>query len=92
MKKTKLVSSLTIRKQYFVAINLLGEWGYMQKIMAIMSEGLPQKLKCIKMGLEERGVFKLSSMQTATSCQEESMYWERDCLAVASSQIILRAS
>ena len=33
----------------------------MQKIMAIMSEGLPQKLKCIKMGLEERGVFKLSS-------------------------------
>ena len=33
----------------------------MQKIMAIMSEGLPQKLKCIKMGLEERGVFKLCS-------------------------------
>ena len=32
----------------------------MQKIMAIMSEGLPQKLKCIKMGLEERPVFKLS--------------------------------
>ena len=28
----------------------------MQKIMAIMSEGLPQKLKCIKMGLEERGL------------------------------------
>ena len=56
MKKTKLVSSLTIRKQYFVAINLLGAWGYMQKIMAIMSEGLPQKLKCIKMGHEERGL------------------------------------
>ena len=56
MKKAKLVSSLTIRKQYFVAINLLGEWGYMQKIMAIMSEGLPQKLKCIKMGHEERGL------------------------------------
>ena len=29
--------------------------------MAIMSEGLPQKLKCIKTGREERGVFKLSS-------------------------------
>ena len=28
----------------------------MQKIMAIMSEGLSQKLKCIKMGLEERGL------------------------------------
>ena len=28
----------------------------MQKIMAIMSEGLPQKLKCIKMGHEERGL------------------------------------
>ena len=27
----------------------------MQKIMAILSEGLPQKLKCIKMGHEERG-------------------------------------
>ena len=24
--------------------------------MAIMSEGLPQKLKCIKLGLEERGL------------------------------------
>ena len=33
----------------------------MQKIMAIMSEGLPQKLKCIKMGLEEQ-VFKISSL------------------------------
>ena len=56
-----MVSSLTIRKQNFVAINLLGEWGYMQKIMAIKSESLLQKLWCIKMGREER-VFKLSSL------------------------------
>ena len=70
-----MVSSLTIRKQYFVAINLLGKWGYMQKIMAIMSEGLPQKLKCIKMGHEEWGF--QAFLKEPPLCQEESMYWER---------------
>ena len=39
--KKKLVSSPSMRKQYFVAINynLLGEWGSIQ--MTVMSEGLP---------------------------------------------------
>ena len=44
--------------QYFVANNLLGEWGSMQ--MTVMSEGLLLNSKYIKMGREE-GVFKLSS-------------------------------
>ena len=61
----------------------------MQKIMAIMSEGLPQKLKCIKMGLEERG---LQAFPKQLPLAKRKVCIERDCLAVASSQIILRAS
>ena len=41
--KKKLVSSPSMRKQYFVAINLLGEWGSIQ--MTVMSEGLPLNSK-----------------------------------------------
>ena len=47
-----------MKKQYFVAMNFLGERGSIQ--MAVMSEGLLVSSKCIKMGREE-GVFKLSS-------------------------------
>ena len=57
-KKKKLVSSPSMRKQYFVAMNFLGEWGSIQ--MTVMSEGLLLNSKYIKMGREE-GVFKLSS-------------------------------
>ena len=57
IKKKKLVSSPSMRKQYFLATNLLGEWGSMQ--MTVMSEGLLLNSKYIKMGREE-GVFKLS--------------------------------
>ena len=64
--KKKLVSSPSMRKQYFVAINLLGEWGSIQ--MTVMSEGLPLNLKkrYIKMGGARRGVFMLSVTQLAS--------------------------
>ena len=42
-----------MRKQYFVANNLLGEWESMQ--MTVMSEGLLLNSKYIKMGREEGG-------------------------------------
>ena len=43
-----------MRKQYFVANNLLGEWGSMQ--MTVMSEGLLLNSKYIQeMGREEGG-------------------------------------
>ena len=45
IKKKKLVSSTSIRKQYFVANNLLGEWGSMQ--MTVISEGLLLNSKCV---------------------------------------------
>ena len=48
-----MVSSLSMRKQYFAANNLLGQWGFMQ--MTVMSEGLLINSKYIKMGLEEGG-------------------------------------
>ena len=53
IKKKKLPSSPSMRKQYFVANNLLGEWGSMQ--MTVMSEGLLLKW------LARRGVFELYS-------------------------------
>ena len=56
-KKKKLVSSPSMRKQYFVAMNFLGEWGSIQ--MTVMSKRLLLNSKYIKMGREE-GVFKLS--------------------------------
>ena len=42
-----------MRKQYFVANNLLGAWGSMK--MTVMSEGLLLNLKYIKMSREEGG-------------------------------------
>ena len=53
IKEKKLVSSPSMRKQYFVADNLLGEWRSMQ--MTVMSEGLLLNSKYIKMGREEGG-------------------------------------
>ena len=41
--KRKLVSSPCMRKQYFVAINLLGKGGSIQ--MTVMSDGLPLNSK-----------------------------------------------
>ena len=53
INKKKLVSSPSMRKQYFVANNLLGELRSMQ--MTVMSEGLLLNSKYIKMGREEGG-------------------------------------
>ena len=53
IKTKKLVSSTSMRKQYFVANNLLGECGSMQ--MTVISEGLLLNSKYIKMGREEEG-------------------------------------
>ena len=53
IKKKKLLSSPSMRKQYFVPNNLLGEWGSMQ--MTVMSGGLLLNSKYIKMAREERG-------------------------------------
>ena len=54
VKKKELLSSPSMRKQYFVANNLLGEWGSMQ--MTVMSEGLLLNSKYIqKMARDERG-------------------------------------
>ena len=52
-KKRKLVSSLCMRQQYFVTINLLGKWGSIQ--MTVMSEGLPLKTKSIENGSQGGG-------------------------------------
>ena len=54
IKTKKLVSSTCMRKQYFVANNLLGEWRSMQ--MTVISEGLLLNSKYIKMGREEEGL------------------------------------
>ena len=43
-----------MRKQYFVANNLLGEWGPMQ--MTVISEGLLLNSKYIEIGREEEGL------------------------------------
>ena len=45
INKKKLVSSPSMRKQYFVANNLFGEGGSMQ--LTVMSEGLLLNAKCI---------------------------------------------
>ena len=51
IQKKKLICEY--EKQYFVANNLLGEWGSLQ--MTVMSEGLLLNLKYIKMSREEGG-------------------------------------
>ena len=45
INKKKLVSSPSMRKQYFDANNLFGEGGSMQ--LTVMSEGLLLNAKCI---------------------------------------------
>ena len=53
IKEKQLLSFPSMRKQYFVSNNLLGEWGSMQ--MTVMSEGLLLNSKYIKMSREEGG-------------------------------------
>ena len=69
MMEKKLVSSPSMRKQYFVANNLLGEWGSMQ--ITVMSEGLLLYSKYIKIGREERGFEAvLTQLPLVIVCQE----------------------
>ena len=51
IKKKELLSSPSMRKQYFVANNLLGAWGSMQ--MTEMSEGFLLNSKYVKMARDE---------------------------------------
>ena len=62
-----------MRKQYFVANNLLGEWGSMQ--MTVMSEGLLLNLKYIKMSREERGFQALLTQPPLVIVYHELIIW-----------------
>ena len=69
INKKKLVSSQSMRKQYFVANNLFGEGGSMQ--LTVMSEGLLLNAKCIigsRGAGGGRGGEGSSFPHTATSC------------------------
>ena len=63
----RLVSPPSMRKQYFAAINLLGDWGSMQ--MTVMSEGLLLNSNYIKMGREKvvsfAAVFRLVTQRSS---------------------------
>ena len=56
IKKKKLVSSPRMRKQYFVAINLLGDRGSVQ--MTVTSECLLLNSNYIKMGREKGSLLR----------------------------------
>ena len=73
IKKKKLVSSPSMRKQYFVAKNLLGAWGSIQ--MTIMSEGLLLNLKYIKMSPEEGGFQALLTQLPLVIVFHELIIW-----------------
>ena len=66
INKKKLVSSQSMRKQYFVANNLFGERGSMQ--LTVMSEGLLLNAKCIIGSRGAGGGEGLSFPHTATTC------------------------
>ena len=73
IKKKKLLSSPSMRKQYFVANNLLGEWGSMQ--MTVVSEGLLLNSKYIKMAREERGFQALLAQVPLVIVCHELIIW-----------------
>ena len=87
IKKKKLLSSPSMRKQYFVANNLLGEWGSTQ--MTLMSEGLLLNSKYIKMASEE-GVFQalLRQLPLVIVCHE-LIIWQ---LAIYGSAMVWNVS
>ena len=62
-----------MRKQYFVANNLLGEWGSMQ--MKVMREGLLLNSKYIKMGREEEGFQALLTQLPLVIVCHELIIW-----------------
>ena len=63
-----------MRKQYFVANNLLGEWRSMQ--MTVMSEGLLLNSKYIKMGREEGGFQALLTQLPLVIVCHELIIWQ----------------
>ena len=73
IKKKELLSSPSMRKQYFVANNLLGAWGSMQ--MTVMSEGLLLNSKYIKMGREEGGFQALLTQLPLVIVCHELIIW-----------------
>ena len=73
IKKKSLLSSPSMRKQYFVANNLLGEWGSMQ--MTVMSEGLLLNSKYIKMAREEGGFQALLTQLPLVIVCHELIIW-----------------
>ena len=73
IKKKKLVSSPSMRKQYFVAMNFLGEWGSIQ--MTVMSEGLLLNSKYIKMGREKGGFQALLTQLPLVIVCHELIIW-----------------
>ena len=67
IKEKKLIS------EYFVANNLLGEWGFMQ--MTVISEGLLLNSKDIKMGPEEGGFQALLTQLPLVIVCHELIIW-----------------
>ena len=62
-----------MRKQYFDANNLLGEWRSMQ--MTVMSEGFLLNSKYIKMGREEGGFQSLLTQLPLVIVCHELIIW-----------------
>ena len=73
MIKKKTDSSPSMRKQYFVANNLLGKWGSMQK--TVMSECLLLTSKYIKMGRKEGGFQALLTQLPLVIVCHELIIW-----------------
>ena len=70
-----------MRKQYFVANNLLDEWRSMQ--MTVMSEGFLLNSKYIKMGREEGGFQALLTQLPLVIVCHELIIWRLTIYASA---------
>ena len=79
IQKKKLICEY--EKQYFVANNLLGEWGSLQ--MTVMSEGLLLNLKYIKMSREEGGFQALLTQLPLVIICHELIIWRLTIYASA---------
>ena len=83
IKEKKLPSSPSMRKQYFVANNLFGEWGSVQ--MTVMSEGLLLNSKYIKMARKVGGFRALLTQLPLVIVCHESIIWR---LAIYGSAMV----
>ena len=73
IKKKELLSSPSMRKQYFVANNLLGAWGSMQ--ITVMSEGFLLNSKYVKMARDEGGSQALLTQLPLVIVCHELIIW-----------------